>query len=69
MADFIHDFMTGVHGHELDSSRYRCTDRIADIGQKILAIALSPDGRMYAYGGECMIPLVVESLETITQES
>lgn len=53
MADFVRDFMAGVHGNELDSSRYRCTDRITDVGQKILAIAMSPDGRMYVYGGAC----------------
>lgn len=53
MANFIRDFMAGVHGDELDSSSYRCTDRITDVGQKVLAIGMSPDGRMYAYGGAC----------------
>ena len=51
MGDFIRDFMTGVQGKEPNSSRYTCTDRITDVGQKILAIAMSPDGRMYAYCG------------------
>ena len=60
MEGFIRGFFSQVRGgggggdeddNDYDGSRYKCAGRINNIGQKILAIAMSPDGRMYAYGG------------------
>ncbi|KAI1782703.1 WD40-repeat-containing domain protein [Ganoderma leucocontextum] len=46
---FFHDFVDGYRGY--NPSSYRRTGRVTNVGQPIYAIALSPDGRMFAYGG------------------
>ena len=58
MEGFIRGFFSQVGGgggdddDDYDSSHYKCAGHINNVGQKILAIAMSPDGRMCAYGGE-----------------
>lgn len=39
-------------GDDDSSSSYQRVGRIADLGQPIYAIAVSPDGQMFAYGGD-----------------
>ena len=73
MEGFIRGFFSQVRGgggggdeddNDYDGSRYKCAGRINNIGQKILAIAMSPDGRMCAYGGEYSAQLISKALLT-----
>ncbi|KAM5532488.1 hypothetical protein V8D89_013841 [Ganoderma adspersum] len=54
--------MDGYNGCK--PSSYCCKRRITNIGQPIYAIALSPDGRMFAYGGRRRGPEVRMLLTT-----
>ena len=42
-------------GDSSTPSSYRCTGCITDVRQPIYAIAVSPDGQMFAYGGDSRV--------------
>lgn len=54
LGNFVQDFVTAYNAEDQAAEAtlsYQCIARIPNIGQSIYCIALSPDGRLYAYGG------------------